>query len=75
MSNHAGMFPEVRIFLVADESVEEIDHYISSSVAWIGEHMCIQHEFAEVYRVEWTIIQRKPFADVFCRRGLLKRNE
>jgi hypothetical protein len=68
MNSHADVFPEVRIFLVSDESVEEIDHYISSLVPRIGEYICIQHEFAEVCRVEWTIIQRKPFADVFCRK-------
>lgn len=70
MNNHADAFPEVRIFLVSDEIVQEIDHYISSSVPRIGEYICIQHEFAEVYRVEWTVIQGRPFADVFCRKEL-----
>lgn len=59
--------PFIRIFAHPQKGrAEEIHYYQSACVPRIGDLIGIQYWFAKVYRVEWTIINGKAHADVYC---------
>lgn len=63
----SAVLPDIRVFgCPQDGSQDRLEMYRSMSVPRVGDHICVQHWTAEVYRVEWTIINGRPHADVFC---------
>lgn len=64
-----ALIPEIRIYGCNQNQNggrDELEHYIAAVVPRVGDHICIQYWTAEVYRVEWTIIDGRTYADVFC---------